>query len=784
MFISLMHFPCSLDNSLFGRSERTLPSHRKDFEPHLGMVRGGWAAVTWLVLTLCVCRHGLVTASVQSSIHPQSTHGSSSNAHHSHRTASFNSGVAAPEIGQDSSLGSRRTPSLRRRKRVSPDKQAIKSLFTKVKSAISTGANDEASAALRKLERLTQYCDFDIDEMEESLVRDEEEDVAAQLAAVLGIEEDDSRSRQDGNDVEQLSSSSSRRRRSRSRTQNADKQEITRLKRIVKKLKDHQAAEVNRLMAVKTGVESLLNSLSGTKRNLQAAKKESLDMTKELERIHKQEAAAAQLEQEISEIQEHARINYETGQIELSLETGETSQLSLDEVAAKVQMAALQKERHHLKNGDHENKKDDILSNLADPAVLHADLRLLLDIVLLLGSATIGGMLAAVVYMPPLIGYIAGGVIVGPSGLDLVAAVVHVDTLAQFGSVFFLFAHGLEYSFSEQRQFQSVVVGGCLLSTVVSAICIQIYALASGIVQSPLEGGLLGLSSSLSSLSLVLDFLHEQHLLHTVHGKVMVGFLTFQGLMMGLLFSIPPAISGGVISVGGVSLALLRSASGIVLVASFGYAFSKYAMPTLLDFLTKDRENYDELYLLGVVSLAMVMALLTEFLGLSLDLGAFFAGLMLAGSPYMKRTSAAIQPLAQVFAAMLFASIGMIINPHFFWANLGVISIVVVQIIVIKVIVIVTVVRLFSYSWKVAIISGIGLAHVGEFSLLFSSKLQAHLLLSRRAYLIFLTATVTTIILAPLVLRTMHLVIPKLLKLLNVPISSDEEYDQRRRLRS
>ncbi|GBG34226.1 UDP-N-acetylglucosamine transferase subunit ALG14-like [Hondaea fermentalgiana] len=711
-------------------------------------------------------------------------------------------------------------PPLRKRKSSPPGLAALTAIFDNIRDAMQRNAVEETNSGMRKLEGLMKYCDYHIEELEDDLITDQgTDDVAAQLAAVLGLDPESGDKLADlelvdtaaedglgaggssgglgGNAGSFLGASSatsssaaatSKKRRKSSKSSTSDKQEIARLKRLVKKLKDHQAAEVQKLMMVKQGVEDLVSSLSGTKQNLKDAKKESLDMTKELESIHQQAVAAARLQKEIAEIQEHARINYETGQVELALETGETSQLTLDEVAKKFELAKLEKSKaHQLYNsedgrekagpgGKAYDKKDEILSKLADPAVLHADLRLLLDIVLLLGSATIGGMLAAVGYMPPLIGYIAGGVIVGPSGLDLVYTVVEVDTLAQFGSVFFLFAHGLEYSFSEQRQFQTVAVGGCFLSTAICAVCIQLYALGSGIVQSPLEGGLLGLSSSLSSLSLVLDYLHDQQLLHTVHGKVMVGFLTFQGFLMGLLFSLPPAISGGVVSVGGVGLALFRSLSGILFVAAFAYLFSRYALPTLLEFLSKNRSNYDELYLLGVVSLAMVMALLTEFLGLSLDLGAFFAGLMLAGTPYMKRTMAAIQPLASVFAALLFASIGMIINPSFFWTNLGVISIVVIQIVVIKVIVGTTVVRLFSYSWKVSVFTGIGLAHVGEFSLLFSSKLQAHLLLSRRAYLIFLAATVTTIVLAPLVLRMMHFVLPRILRILNVPEDEEEDY--------
>ena len=104
-------------------------------------------------------------------------------------------------------------------------------------------------------------------------------------------------------------------------------------------------------------------------------------------------------------------MNYETGEVELR-QGGKLSRLTVDEAAAKVKF----------KGGSDEN--------LTDPAVLHADLRLLLDIVLLLSAATIGGMLAAVVGMPPIVGYIAGGVLVGPMGWGLVKSVVQASDCA------------------------------------------------------------------------------------------------------------------------------------------------------------------------------------------------------------------------------------------------------------------------------------------------------------------------------------------------------------------
>ena len=314
------------------------------------------------------------------------------------------------------------------------------------------------------------------------------------------------------------------------RYKNADKREIARLRRMVMEAKEHQAKEVANLMILQKGVEALVRSLNGTRSSLQKAKLESSNTKLELETLHKQAAAAAALEQELSEIQNNAKINYETGRVELKRlsESGEVelASMPLDEITKRVR----------------QDRNGELPANLADPAVLHADLRLLLDIVVLLCSATIGGMIAALVYMPPIIGYIIGGIVVGPSGLGFIQEVVEVDTLAQFGSVFFLFAHGLEYSFTDQKQFQSVSVFGCILFTLLSTCLVQLYVLVSGIVSSPLEGALLGLSTSLSSLSIVLSYLHDQKLLHSTHGKVMVGFLTSQGVMMGLVFSIPPAL--------------------------------------------------------------------------------------------------------------------------------------------------------------------------------------------------------------------------------------------------
>ena len=523
------------------------------------------------------------------------------------------------------------------------------------------------------------------------------------------------------------------------------KNDLQKSNSLVESSRKHQSQEVEKLKQVRKGVEQLLLSLKGAQNNLNEIRRESSEREVELSTLQKQAAAAAQLERDISEIQERAKINYETGMVEL--EGGR--QLS-SSISGEVM------NRHKIA--------------LVDAAIMHADPKLLLDVVVLLGAATAGGTLASAMSMPHIIGYLLGGAVIGPSGWGIVKAVVQVETLAQFGGVFFLFGHGLEFSLKEQRKFQTVSVGGALLSAALISVTVQISALVTGVVSSPLEGALLGMSVSLSSLSVVLEYLHAHNLLQSTPAKVMVGMLGVQGFMVGLFFSVPPALSvespGLVVSkdqtltkapvaekqATDIAFSLFMSFLYALFTSGLAFAATRHVLPRVFAsaFITGDQE----LYLLVVVSLAMFMALMTESFGLSLDLGAFLAGLMLSelddGS---HRTKKVIQPLSSVFGAMLFASLGMMLNAEFFWRNLGEILAIAIQLVAVKAIIVWCVVRLFDFSFRTSIFCAVGLSHVGELSLLFSSKLQAYNLLSRRAYLLFLAATFATLAMAPLVLR-------------------------------
>lgn len=526
------------------------------------------------------------------------------------------------------------------------------------------------------------------------------------------------------------------------------KQELDTFRSLADASRKHSSQEVDKLKSVRKGVEQLLESLRGAQHNLLAAQKETNEKDLELATLHKQSEAAAKLQRDISDIQERARINYETGMVEL--DGGRLLEDRSEEEIANI-------------------KKN--IAPPVDAAIMHADPKLLLDVVVLLGAAAVGGTCASAANMPHIIGYLLGGAFVGPSGWGMINGVVQVETLAQFGGVFFLFGHGLEFSLKEQRKLQSVSVGGTLLATALIAVGIQVSTLVSEIVSSPLEGALLGMSVSLSSLSVVLDYLRAHNLLQSTPAKVMTGMLGFQGFLVGLFFSIPQAFKNTRIGFASmedsppidanddqernsseIALSLMTSFGYATVTSMLFFAASKHILPRV--FGSKFFSHDQDVYLLGAVSIAMFAALLTEALGLSLDLGAFLAGLMLSElDDGTHRTKKLIQPLASVFGAMLFASLGMMLNAEFFWKNLDEILIIGIQLVAIKAIVIWSVVRLFDFSFRTAIFCAVGMSHVGELSLLFSSKLRAYDLLSRRAYLLFLAATFATLAFAPFVLK-------------------------------
>ena len=382
------------------------------------------------------------------------------------------------------------------------------------------------------------------------------------------------------------------------------------------------------------------------------------------------------------------------------------------------------------------------------------DFRLIVDLVIVFSAAAVGGLFAALLRQPVLLGYLVGGAIVGPAGLALVKEIVQVETLAQFGAAFLLFALGVEFSFSELRKVKKISLGGGGLQIALTIGLTALVSVVMGWVTSPTQGIFLGAILSLSSTAVVLKSLMERNETETPHGRVMLGILVVQDLALGLMLAILPALDRPTEEIGlAIGWALLKTG----LLAVGAVAASIWLIPKLLRLLARTESR--ELFLLGVVALCLGIALLTESLGLSIEMGAFIAGLMISEVEYADQTLTYVEPIRDVFASLFFAAIGMLIDPLFIWQNLELILGLVALTFVGKFLIITPLVWVFGYPFKTALIAGLGLAQIGEFSFVLASQGQTLGLISHQGYLLILGTTAVTLIVTPFVFR----LLPRLL---------------------
>lgn len=379
---------------------------------------------------------------------------------------------------------------------------------------------------------------------------------------------------------------------------------------------------------------------------------------------------------------------------------------------------------------------------------MQEDFRLIVDLVSVLAAAAVGGLLAALLRQPILLGYLLAGMIVGPTGLGLIKELIQVETLAQFGVAFLLFALGVEFSFSELKKVKGISLGGGGLQIVLTIAVTTIVALSMGWVAVPAQGVFLGAILSLSSTAVVLKCLMERNEGSTPHGQVMLGMLVVQDLALGLMLAVLPALDKPAEEIGlAIGWALVHT--GLFAVGAIVAGI--WVIPPLLRLLARTESK--ELFLLGVVALCLGIALLTEHLGLSIEMGAFVAGLMISEVEYADQTLTYVEPLRDIFACLFFAAIGMLIDPVFLWNNLELILGLVALVFVGKFLIVTPLVMLFRYPLKTALIAGLGLAQIGEFSFVLASEGQALGLVSRRVYLLILGTTAVTLVLTPFVLR-------------------------------
>jgi len=332
----------------------------------------------------------------------------------------------------------------------------------------------------------------------------------------------------------------------------------------------------------------------------------------------------------------------------------------------------------------------------------------LAEVIALLAVAATGLLAGQALRLPAVVAYLVTGIVFGPAGLGWVAHSTAIERLAEIGVALLLFGIGIEFSLERLRHIlPRMVTSGALQVTITTAVTAVLFrALGTALPAAILVGFLV----SLSSTAIVFKLYDERDEIDTPQGLAAAGILLSQDLALVPMMLLVPVLAGpgeGVAAAAGLALlqALLALAALLVL--------ARAALPRVLALVA--RTGTPELFPLAAFVLALGTALAAAQLGLSLPIGAFLAGLALSGSRYAHQVFAELLPLRDAFVAIFFASVGMLVEP---WAIVDAPGLLAGMLggVLCKGLVIAAIVGAVWRSWRLAILTGLGLAQIGEFS--------------------------------------------------------------------
>lgn len=369
------------------------------------------------------------------------------------------------------------------------------------------------------------------------------------------------------------------------------------------------------------------------------------------------------------------------------------------------------------------------------------DHSLLADLVLTYAVALVLVVVLARVRVPSVVAFMLAGVAAGPGAMGIISTPEEVEMLAEIGIVLLLFTVGLDFSLAAMKQIWRTILAAGTLQIVGTAALTGAVLYAAGLTSMRLAV-FVGLFVALSSTAIVLKGLAERNELSSPHGRLSVGILLLQDLAIVVLLLLVPILSGET-PLSAVPAALGRAMLAIAAVAGG----SRLVLPALLRFVTASRRR--EAFPLAILVASVGTAWLSSLLGLSMAVGAFLAGLMLAESEFSHQAYAEVRPLRDVLSGLFFISLGMLIDIPGVLAHLPFVLSVAAAIVVGKALVATGALIGSMNPLRVAVASGIGLAQVGEFSFILGQAGLEAGLLPAAMWQTLLGASIATMVATP-----------------------------------
>lgn len=349
-------------------------------------------------------------------------------------------------------------------------------------------------------------------------------------------------------------------------------------------------------------------------------------------------------------------------------------------------------------------------------------------------------------HIPPIVGFLLAGTLIGPYGLGLIKDPHEVEVIAEIGVILLMFTIGIEFSIPRLLSLKKEVFLLGMLQVAVTILTITLISQFT--LNAELNNAIFyGFIVALSSTAIVMKLLADRGELNTPHGKICLGILLFQDLCVVPLMLFTQMLSGKGGSYYNFFTVILKAS----VILSIVFLFSRIAVPYILHEVVKTKSR--ELFIIVTISICLGTAFFTSKLGLSLALGAFLAGVVISESEYSAQVVSDILPFKETFSGIFFISVGMLLNLEFISKNLIEEIILVGNIFIIKATIIILISYVFIHSLKVSLKSAFSLSQIGEFSFILAFTGKASGLLDENTYQSFISASVITMLVTPLIIK-------------------------------
>lgn len=369
------------------------------------------------------------------------------------------------------------------------------------------------------------------------------------------------------------------------------------------------------------------------------------------------------------------------------------------------------------------------------------------DLAYVFMAAVAGGALARLAGQPLVLGYVVGGILISPLTPGPAVSDLHTfELFAEIGVILLMFSVGIEFSLRDLLRVKWVALLGGPLGILLSIALGLGVAIPLG--WPLLQGAIVGIVISVASTMVLARLLMDRGELHSRHGRVMIGITLVEDLAVVILIVVIPTL--GTLEPGRLLTIAWTLGRALLMLIPAGYVAAKLIPPLMTRVA---RMHSDEMFLLVALAVGLGTAALTQVAGLSLALGAFLAGLIINGSDYAHETLARLLPLRDVFVALFFVTIGALIDPGSLIANVPLLATMVVMVVVGKLVLWTLVVWLFRRPLWTALLVGVGLTQIGEFSFILVQVARAAGHVGADIYNATLAASLVTILINAALVR-------------------------------